>query len=272
MPLTEIAGQNFPQRPWMQGLVSCHVQVFLDHFFKAFNSSHQSSSGPVGCRQGQPCCRNPGAEPYWTRPAGIINVPCIQEHNRQGTMRAFESIKKSTEDLMSDVYALYLARGDQRIPWYAKAIMVLTVVYALSPIDLIPDFIPYFGYLDDLVIIPAGIALAVSLMPKTVWEEYRERAREGFADIRLASWEGFLLILFIIREVWIILAIGLIMFVLGCILMVFFSARQGLLNIGTVIVVFGFMVLVITYEKFRRKVKAWREKAQSVRNKEPGLD
>ena len=99
-------------------------------------------------------------------------------------MPSLESIKQSTEALMSDVYALYLARGDPRIPWYAKAIIVLTVVYAFSPIDLIPDFIPYLGYLDDLIIIPAGIALAVNLMPKDVWEEYRKRARAGFADIK----------------------------------------------------------------------------------------
>lgn len=165
---------------------------------------------------------------------------------------------------MSDVYALYLARGDPRIPWYAKAIMVLTVIYALSPIDLIPDFIPYVGYLDDLVIIPAGIALAVRLMPENVWEEYRKQAKARFADIRLTSWEGFLIILFIIREVWIILAAGLITFIIGLILMAVLYSRQGLLNIGTIVVVLGFVILFITYEKFRRKLNTWRDKAQSL--------
>lgn len=196
---------------------------------------------------------------------GFLIVKCKQWHNMQGTMSKLESIRQSTEDLMSDVYALYLARGDPRIPWYAKAIIVLTVVYALSPIDLIPDFIPYLGYLDDLVIIPAGIALAIHFMPKNVWEEYRERAKAGFATIKLASWEGFLIILFIIREVWIILAIGLITFIIGCILMAVLYTQQGLLNIGTIIGVLGLAILFITYEKFRRKLNAWRDKAQSLR-------
>ncbi len=180
-------------------------------------------------------------------------------------MPSLESIKQSTEALMSDVYALYLARGDPRIPWYAKAIIVLTVVYAFSPIDLIPDFIPYLGYLDDLIIIPAGIALAVSLMPKDVWEEYRKRARAGFAEIKLTSWEGFLIILFIMREVWIILAVGLITFIIGCIVTAVLYAGQGLLNVGIIIVLLGLVMLFITYEKFRRKLNAWRNQAQSSR-------
>ena len=76
-------------------------------------------------------------------------------------MRTIDSFRQRVEDMMSEVYALYLARNDPRIPWYAKAVIVLTVLYALSPIDLIPDFIPVFGYLDDLIIIPLGIALAI---------------------------------------------------------------------------------------------------------------
>ena len=179
-------------------------------------------------------------------------------------MSRLESIKKSTEDLMNDVYALYLARGDPRIPWYAKAIIVLTVVYAFSPIDLIPDFIPVLGYLDDLVIIPAGIALAIHCMPKGVWEEYRIRAKAGFADVRLNSWEGLLIIFFILREVWIILAIGLITFMIGFVLMVILYTQQGLVNIGTFIFTTGVVILIITWEKFRRKLNDWRNKAKSA--------
>jgi uncharacterized membrane protein YkvA (DUF1232 family) len=199
---------------------------------------------------------------------GFFISKCIQWHNRQGTMGSFESFKQRAEDLMSDVYALYLARSDPRIPWYAKVIIVLTVVYALSPIDLIPDFIPFVGYLDDLIIIPAGIALAVSLMPKNLWEEYRERAKAGFAGVNLDSGEGILLILFIIREVWKILAIGLTTFMIGFILMVILYPQQGLLNMGTIIFIAGLVILFITYVKFRSKLNRWRNKVQSSQKKE----
>lgn len=171
---------------------------------------------------------------------------------------------------MSDVYALYLARGDPRIPWYAKAIIVLTVIYALSPVDLIPDFIPFVGYLDDLIIIPAGIALAVHLMPVNVWEEYRGRAQEGFAGIRLNSWEGLLILLFIMLEVWWILALGLVLFILGGLLTILFFPSQGLLNIGSVILTIGLVILCITFVIFQRRLQTWRTTAQSLQKKDPG--
>src|SRR5665647_2609224 len=169
-------------------------------------------------------------------------------------MGSFASFKQRAEDMMSDVYALYLARGDSRIPWYAKAIIALTVLYALSPIDLIPDFIPFIGYLDDLIIIPVGIALAIHLMPKDVWEEYRAQAKAGFANIKLDSWEGILLILFIILGLWKILTIGLIIFMIGFILMVILSTKDGLLNMGTIIFAIWVGILLISYVKFLRTV------------------
>ena len=185
-------------------------------------------------------------------------------------MGSFESFRRRAEDMMSDVYALYLARGDPRIPGYAKAIIVLTVVYALSPIDLIPDFIPFFGYLDDLIIVPLGIALAIWLMPRDVWDEYRERARAGFADIPLNSWEGILLILFIILGLWKILITGLITFMIGFILMVIFYlyTPAGLLNWGTLIFVTGMVILLIAWVKFRRNLKKWQKKVESSQKKE----
>ncbi len=70
---------------------------------------------------------------------------------------------------------VYFAVKDARTPWYAKAVAICTVAYALSPIDLIPDFIPVIGYLDDLIIVPAGIALAIRLIPAEVLEEAREK-------------------------------------------------------------------------------------------------
>lgn len=112
-------------------------------------------------------------------------------------MISLQSLKDRAGAMKCDVYALYLARGDPRIPWYSKAIMVLTVAYALSPIDLIPDFIPVLGYLDDLIIVPAGIALAISLMPENVLEEYRERAKTELAGKKIHSWVGLLIIILI---------------------------------------------------------------------------
>jgi uncharacterized membrane protein YkvA (DUF1232 family) len=75
-----------------------------------------------------------------------------------------------------DVHALYLAARDSRVPWYAKAAAIAVAAYALSPIDLIPDFIPVLGYLDDLVIVPLGILLAVQLVPSDLMKEFRASA------------------------------------------------------------------------------------------------
>jgi uncharacterized membrane protein YkvA (DUF1232 family) len=75
-----------------------------------------------------------------------------------------------------DAHALYFAARDPRVPWYAKAVAVAVAAYALSPIDLIPDFIPVVGYLDDLIIVPLGIALVVRMIPPHVMAEHRALA------------------------------------------------------------------------------------------------
>ncbi len=102
----------------------------------------------------------------------------------------FESWKSRVTELRSDTYALYLACRDPRVPWYAKALVGLVVAYALSPIDLIPDFIPVLGYLDDLLLIPLGIALAVRLIPSDVLTEHRSNARRVLGSARPRSWIG----------------------------------------------------------------------------------
>lgn len=86
--------------------------------------------------------------------------------------------KEWVATLKRDAYALYLASRDRRVPWAAKILIMLVVGYVLSPIDLIPDFIPVLGYLDDMVLLPLGIALAIRLIPTDVWEQCRENARE----------------------------------------------------------------------------------------------
>ena len=91
-------------------------------------------------------------------------------------MSPLESIRQWAKRLKIEVHALYLACRDPRVPWLAKAIAIFVVAYALSPIDLIPDFVPVFGYLDDLIIVPLGIMLARRLIPADVMEECRAAA------------------------------------------------------------------------------------------------
>ena len=88
-------------------------------------------------------------------------------------------IKAWARRLKRDSHAVYLASRDPRVPWYAKALAVAVAAYALSPIDLIPDFIPVIGYLDDLFIVPLGIWLVVRLIPDEVMVECRARANEA---------------------------------------------------------------------------------------------
>jgi uncharacterized membrane protein YkvA (DUF1232 family) len=85
-------------------------------------------------------------------------------------------LKAWARNLKRDSHAIYLASRDPRVPWYAKALAMAVAAYALSPIDLIPDFMPVVGYLDDLVIVPLGIWLVVSLIPGEVMAECRAKA------------------------------------------------------------------------------------------------
>ena len=87
------------------------------------------------------------------------------------------SWKMKANRLKNETYALYLASKDPRTPWYAKVFAVLIIGYALSPIDLIPDFIPVIGYLDDLIIVPTGIALLIKMIPKEIMQECRIKAQ-----------------------------------------------------------------------------------------------
>ena len=86
--------------------------------------------------------------------------------------------RAKTHNLKREVFALYLACRDPRVPWYAKALAAAVVAYAFSPIDLIPDFIPVLGYLDDLIILPIGLLLAVKMVPAPVLAECRAQAEQ----------------------------------------------------------------------------------------------
>jgi uncharacterized membrane protein YkvA (DUF1232 family) len=102
----------------------------------------------------------------------------------------FERIKRWARALKRDTYAVYLVARSPDTPWYVKVLAVAVAAYAFSPIDLIPDFIPVLGYLDDLVLVPLGIWLVVSLIPEQAMAEYRVRANEAMQrprDSKLAA-------------------------------------------------------------------------------------
>ena len=88
-----------------------------------------------------------------------------------------EKIKNWANLLKQSMYALYLAYRHKNVPFLAKLVAIVTVSYALSPIDLIPDFIPILGLLDDLIVLPLGIALAIKLIPKDIWIECKTNSR-----------------------------------------------------------------------------------------------
>lgn len=109
---------------------------------------------------------------------------------------AFNKLKEKAKSLKNEVMALYLAYKRPDVPWYAKLLSILVVGYALSPVDLIPDFIPVVGYLDDLVLVPLGVALVVRMIPPKVMEECREQARDAFSSGKPVNWiSGIIIIL-----------------------------------------------------------------------------
>jgi uncharacterized membrane protein YkvA (DUF1232 family) len=98
------------------------------------------------------------------------------------------TLHQRARQLKAETWALALAVRDPRTPWYAKLLVAGIVAYACSPIDLIPDFIPVLGYLDDLVLLPLGIAWALQLVPPTVLVECRVRAQDNMQDEKPVSW------------------------------------------------------------------------------------
>ncbi len=115
--------------------------------------------------------------------------------------RIKEEWSKRAQELSADSYALYLAARDPRVPWYAKLLAAVVVAYAVSPIDLIPDFIPVIGLLDDMIIVPLGLALALKMIPREVMEEHRREAKGRLAEGVPRRWVGAVVVICI----WIIL-------------------------------------------------------------------
>ena len=108
-----------------------------------------------------------------------------------------KSWKIKSKRLKTEVYALYLASKHPRTPWYAKVLAVLIIGYALSPIDLIPDFIPVVGYLDDLILVPLGITLLIRIIPGDILEECRTKAEADLSRGKPKSWIAAIIIVLI---------------------------------------------------------------------------
>ena len=118
-------------------------------------------------------------------------------------MTFFEKLQLQAHALKNEVYAIYIAARDPRTPWYAKAVIFFVVAHTFSPIDLIPDFIPVLGYLDDLIITPIGIWLAVRLIPPEVLDEARATASAQGVDRRLQIiGAGIILLIWILAIIW----------------------------------------------------------------------
>jgi uncharacterized membrane protein YkvA (DUF1232 family) len=112
-----------------------------------------------------------------------------------------ERLKSRARLLKRDAYALYIAARDPRVPWYAKVFLGLVVAHTFSPIDLIPDFVPVLGYLDDLIITPLGIALALKMIPSEVMTEARQQSEELMQQGKPISRAGAILVI----GVWLVI-------------------------------------------------------------------
>ncbi len=110
-----------------------------------------------------------------------------------------EKLKIWARKLKTEIYALYIACQDPRTPWYAKISAICVVGYAFSPIDLIPDFIPILGFLDDALLLPIGIWLVVKMIPPPVLEESREKARLQQLEEKPKNWiaAGFIFLIWL---------------------------------------------------------------------------
>ena len=123
--------------------------------------------------------------------------------NRAAWQQRAKALKRET-------YALYLAYRDPRLPWYTRFWAIIVVAYAFSPIDLIPDPIPVVGYLDDLILIPLGVALALKLIPPPIMAECRARAFAELSQQKPSYWVAGAIIV----VVWLLLAALAILLIL----------------------------------------------------------
>ncbi len=123
------------------------------------------------------------------------------------------SWRERAKRLKNDTYTLYLASKHPLVPWYVKLFIALIVLYALSPIDLIPDFVPVLGYLDDVIIIAAGFSLAIKMIPGEVLLECRAKASTELSDGKPKKWLPALIIV----GIWLLIIFIVVRFVLDAV-------------------------------------------------------
>jgi uncharacterized membrane protein YkvA (DUF1232 family) len=133
--------------------------------------------------------------------AASSDLECIQ---------MIEPWKQRARQLKIETYALYLAYQDPRTPWYARVVAACVVGYAFSPIDLIPDPIPILGYLDDLILLPPGVILALKLIPPSVMVECRAKSKTALTQGKPTNW----LVAAVIITIWLLLAGGAIVIII----------------------------------------------------------
>jgi uncharacterized membrane protein YkvA (DUF1232 family) len=124
--------------------------------------------------------------------------------------QSFQRWSKRAGELKTEIYAIHLAYKHPRVPWYGKILAASIVAYALSPIDLIPDFIPILGYLDDLIVIPTGISIVIKMIPADVLVECREKATLEMSSGKTINWAAAIVIVII----WLLVAVGAVVLLL----------------------------------------------------------
>ena len=115
-------------------------------------------------------------------------------------IKLVNNLKQNSEDLKASIYALYRGMGSPRVPWYVKFLTILVVAYIISPIDFIPDFIPVFGLLDELILVSILLNIAIRLIPAEVFAEYRTDQQFTIEDKKLIYLGGLIVI-----GIWIVL-------------------------------------------------------------------
>jgi uncharacterized membrane protein YkvA (DUF1232 family) len=120
-----------------------------------------------------------------------------------------KKLKTWAKNLKRQIFILYYACKDDRVPWYAKVFIACVVAYAFSPIDLIPDFIPILGYLDDIILLPIGIMLALKMIPKEVLFDCEVKAEELVRNGKPKNWVAgsIIVIIWAVITIWIILKV-----------------------------------------------------------------
>ena len=138
-----------------------------------------------------------------------LNAPVIH------VQRLIEDLRTKARALKRETLVLYFAARDPRTPRAAKLVIAIVVAYALSPIDLIPDFIPILGYLDDLVLLPLGVYLAIKMIPATVLADARQAAQEANGDLAKSRAAAIAVIILwtigaVLMGLWLLRAFGLV--------------------------------------------------------------